>query len=155
MADEYVVERSLHVEAEPAALYERIVDLHRWAAWSPWEDLDPDLERAYDGPNRGVGASYAWSGNRKAGKGRMEITDVTEPEHVSIDLVFEKPFSSQSVTTFDLEPESGGTRVTWRMRGAKTLMTRVMGLFTSMDKMIGPDFEKGLDQLRADAESAG
>lgn len=153
MADEYVVERSLHVDAPPSALYERIVDLRRWQSWSPWEDLDPQLERAYGGPDVGVGASYAWSGNRRAGKGRMEVTEASEDEHVALDLVFEKPFKSQSVTTFDLEHESGGTLVTWRMRGPKTVMTRVMGLFTSMDKMVGPDFEKGLDRLRAEVEA--
>lgn len=153
MADEYVVERSLHVAAPPSALYERIVDLRRWQAWSPWEDLDPNLQREYDGPTQGVGASYAWSGKGSAGKGRMEITEATDDEHVGFDLVFEKPFKSSSTTTFDLEPTADGTLVTWRMRGPKTVMTRVMGLFTSMDKMVGPDFEKGLDRLRADAEA--
>ena len=34
------------------------------------------------------------------------------------------------------------------MIGPKTLATKVMGLFTSMDKMIGPDFEKGLARLK-------
>ena len=35
------------------------------------------------------------------------------------------------------------------MVGPKTFMTKVMGVFTSMDKMIGPDFEKGLSRLEA------
>jgi hypothetical protein len=34
------------------------------------------------------------------------------------------------------------------MTGKKTLLTKVMGIFTSMDKMVGPDFEKGLAQLK-------
>jgi hypothetical protein len=153
VADEYVVERSLHVAAPPSALYERIVDLRRWQSWSPWEDLDPQLQRTYDGPEQGVGASYGWSGNRRAGTGRMAVTEAVEDEHVALDLVFEKPFKSQSITTFDLESDANGTLVTWRMRGSKTVMTRVMGLFTSMDKIVGPDFEKGLDRLRAAAEA--
>jgi len=33
------------------------------------------------------------------------------------------------------------------------MMTRVMGLFMSMDKAIGPDFEKGLAQLKALVEA--
>ena len=28
-----------------------------------------------------------------------------------------------------------------------------MGLFTSMDKMVGPDFEKEVDRLRAEVEA--
>ena len=39
------------------------------------------------------------------------------------------------------------------MTGRKTLMTRVMGIFKSMDSMVGPDFEKGLAKLKAVAES--
>ena len=59
-------------------MLERIVDFRRWPAWSPWEDVDPDLRRTYSGPDSGVGAAYAWEGNRKAGKGRMEIVDVAD-----------------------------------------------------------------------------
>jgi hypothetical protein len=32
-------------------------------------------------------------------------------------------------------------------------MTKVMGIFTSMDKMVGPDFEKGLGRLKATTET--
>ncbi len=53
---------------------------------------------------------------------------------------------------FDLAPEGQATRVTWTMTGPMTLMTRVMGIFKSMDKMIGPDFEKGLARLKQAAE---
>ena len=82
----------------------------------------------------------------------MEITEAVEPSRVVVALDFLKPFKSSSITTFDLRPEGEATRVTWTMTGPKTLMTRVMGLFKSMDKMIGPDFEKGLGQLKAVAE---
>jgi hypothetical protein len=38
--------------------------------------------------------------------------------------------------------------------GPVTLITRSMGIFKSMDRMIGPVFEKGLARLKADAEGA-
>lgn len=154
MTDTYSVERSATIKAPAASIYEQIVDFHRWTAWSPWEGLDPDLERTYSGPDRGLGATYVWSGNRKAGEGRMEITKAVEPSRVEVALNFVKPFKSSSTTTFDLKPEGDATRVTWTMIGPKTLAARVMGLFKSMDKMIGPDFEKGLGQLKAVAERA-
>jgi hypothetical protein len=37
------------------------------------------------------------------------------------------------------------------MVGPKTFLVKVMGLFSSMDKMVGGDFEKGLDRLSAAA----
>ena len=70
----YAVSRSTTVVADPARVHGLINDFHEWTAWSPWEDIDPDLKRDYTGPDQGVGARYAWSGNRKAGEGSMEIT---------------------------------------------------------------------------------
>jgi len=150
----YTVERSTKVDAGPAAVFAEVVDFHRWPAWSPWEDLDPDLTRHYTGPARGVGAVYSWSGNRKAGEGRMEITRTDEPTRVVVDLEFLKPFKSSSVTTFTFAPEGAATRVTWTMAGPRTLMVRLMGLFTSMDKLVGGDFEKGLGRLKSVVEAS-
>lgn len=148
----YTVQRSESIDAPAEAVYSQVVDFHRWTTWSPWEGLDPNLQRTYSGPESGTGARYAWAGNRKAGEGTMEITGAVESTSVKIALDFLKPFKSSSITTFDLTSEGEATRVTWTMTGPKTLMTRVMGLFKSMDKMIGPDFDKGLMQLKAVAE---
>ena len=155
MADDtYAVTRTTTVAAPAEALYARLVDFHRWPEWSPWEGLDPALTRSYTGPESGVGAGYAWSGNRKAGRGRMSIADVTAPSRVAVDVMFEKPFPSSSSSVFTLAPEGTGTRVTWTMTGRKSLINRVMGIFVSMDKLIGPDFERGLAQLKSVAESS-
>jgi hypothetical protein len=152
MASTFVVEREQRVNGAPAAVLERIVDFHRWQAWSPWEDIDPELRRTYSGPDSGVGAIYEWEGNRKAGKGRMAITAVAPNESVTIDLQFLRPFKSRSAVEFAVRPDGESTIVRWTMTGPKTLMTKVMGIFTSMDKVIGPDFEKGLARLKADVE---
>lgn len=151
--DSYRVERSTTVAAPPARVYEQIADFHNWTKWSPWEGIDPQLQRAYSGPESGPGAAYSWSGNRKAGKGRMQITDATEPSNVQIDLVFEKPWKARNDTVFTIEPDEAGSRVTWSMSGKKTFMTKVMGIFKSMDQMVGPDFEKGLARLKTAAET--
>lgn len=152
--DTYVVEREQHIHAAPAEILERIVDLRRWQTWSPWEDLDPNLQRVYEGPDSGVGAVYEWDGNRKAGKGRMQILDAAQ-DRVTIAVEFMKPFKSRSTSTFAVRtsPDGRGSTLTWTMTGAKTLMTKLMGIFTSMDKLMGPDFEKGLARLKADVEA--
>ena len=69
MADDtYTVERSAIVDAPAGRVYEQISDFHLWPAWSPWEGIDPAMQRTYSGSERGTGAAYAWSGNRKAGR---------------------------------------------------------------------------------------
>ena len=149
----YTVERSAVIAAPPAKVYAALIDFHDWVNWSPWEELDPDLQRTYSGSPTGVGSAYAWTGNRKAGEGRMTITEASEPANVTIALEFLKPFKSSNTTTFDLRPEGEGTNVTWRMVGPRTFMIKVMGIFKSMDSMVGKDFENGLERLAAHLES--
>ena len=153
MADDtYTVERSTTIGAPPEPIYRQIADFHNWSNWSPWEGVDPGMERTYSGADSGPGAVYAWAGNRKAGSGRMEITEATDPTHVGIDLRFLKPFRAQNETVFRIRPEGSGSRVTWTMTGRRTLATRIMGIFRSMDAMVGPDFEKGLASLKSTVE---
>jgi Polyketide cyclase / dehydrase and lipid transport len=154
MADTYTVERKIRIDTPASALYERIVDFHRWPAWSPYEELDPDMDRTYAGAESGVGAVYEWSGNLKAGAGRMEIVDAVDDQRVVIDQRNLKPFRSESRTSFALDDSGDGTAVTWSITGPVTLMTRIMGIFKSMDRMVGPLFEKGLARLKAHAEAA-
>ena len=83
----------------------------------------------------------------------MEITEAVDSSGLTIALDFLKPFKSSSTTSFALRAEGEMTRVTWTMTGPLTPLIRVMGIFKSMDKMIGPDFEKGLGRLKAVAEA--
>ncbi len=150
--DMYTVERSITIEAAPAEIYALVADFRRWVEWSPWEGLDPELQRTYSGAESGVGASYGWSGNRKAGQGQMTILEVTEPSSISVDLRFDKPFKARNDMSFTIGQQGSGSDVHWKISGKKTFATKVMGLFKSMDAMVGPDFEKGLGQLKAVAE---
>ena len=120
----------------------------------PWAEMDPDMNKTYEGEQGTVGSSYHWTGNRKVGEGKMTMTEVVSDERVEIDLHFMKPFKSQNVTEMMLSPQGDATEVTWRMTGPQTLMTKMMGLIgKNMDKMVGPDFEKGLAKLKRISEA--
>ena len=148
----YEVVRTTTIAADPERVHDLLNDFHEWRKWSPWEDLDPDLERTYTGPDAGVGAHYAWSGNRKAGEGSMVITHST-PLEVDVKLDFLKPFAATNQVRFTLTPADGGTRVEWRMNGEQKGFWGVVGRFMNMDKLVGKDFDKGLARLRTTAES--
>lgn len=151
MAKNFIVSRSREIAAAPETVFPYLDDLHRWQLWSPWEGLDADLHRTYSEPANGVGARYAWEGNRKAGKGRLEITHA-EPSRVALDLHFEKPFRADHQVAFTLEPTALGTLVTWATSGRKNLMMRALSPVVNMDKMLGQDVEKGLAQLQVAVE---
>jgi hypothetical protein len=153
MSDTFTVTRSIDVNAPANQIFPHLVDFHNWEAWSPWEAIDPDMDKEYSGPDQGVGAVYNWSGNKRAGTGRMEIIEASEPSNVEVALDFVRPFKSSNTTGFHLQPNGDSTKVVWTMVGPITFMTKVMGIFKSMDRMIGPDFEKGPAQLKAVSEN--
>lgn len=144
----YRVERSASIRAPADRIFPLLDDFHRWAAWSPWEHLDPAMKRTHSGAASGVGAVYEWDGNKKAGMGRMEITESAPHFRITIKLDFLKPFESHNTTTFTLAAEGQATRMSWVMDGPSSFMTKLMGIFVSMDKMIGKDFEAGLANLK-------
>lgn len=152
--DTFHVERYSSIEAPPERVFAFIEDFHKWTLWSPWEHLDPNLRRSYGGADKGTGATYAWQGNAQAGEGRMEIIEATPASRVLIKIDFEKPFEAHNQVNFAITRESGGTRVVWSMTGPQGFMMKVMFLFMSMDRMVGKDFEKGLDSLKRAAEQA-
>ncbi len=154
MADRFVVERTETIEASAEEIFSKVGNLEGWDDWSPWAEMDPDMNKTYSGEQGTVGSSYHWTGNRKVGEGKMTLTGVEENERVEIDLEFLKPFKSQNITEIVLSPEGDATAVTWRMSGEKTFMVKVMGIFgRNMDKMVGPDFEKGLSKLKRLSEA--
>lgn len=149
--DTFRVERKAVIPAPPEKVYALIEDFHRWGEWSPWEKLDPAMARTHGGPAKGVGATYAWKGNSDVGQGKMEITDAAAPGKVVIKLDFIDPFESSNVTTFTLAPQAAGTEVTWTMDGPMPYLSKVMDTVVGMDRMIGKDFEQGLDNMKAAA----
>lgn len=153
--DEYRVVRSASIAAPPEQVFAEVNDFHRWRGWSPWEALDPAMKRSYEGPAAGVGAIYGWSGNDDVGEGRMTILDSRPGDLIRIKLEFIKPFAAQSTTEFAFKREGNGTRVDWLMTGNNDLISKVFCFFMGgMDKMVGPDYEKGLAKLKAVAEAA-
>jgi uncharacterized protein YndB with AHSA1/START domain len=150
--DEFRVERAAVVQAPPEKIFSLIDDFHQWRTWSPWEERDPALKRAYEGAGRGRGAVYAWDGNRNVGAGRMEILSATSPSTIVIKLDFIKPFEGHNTAEFTMAPRDGATDVIWAMHGPAPFMSKLMQVFMNMDRMIGKDFEAGLANLKKAAE---
>ena len=148
----FSIERSTLVKARPDAVFPLIQDFRQWQHWSPWEGIDPNLRRTYTGPAQGKGAVYAYQGNNKVGAGRMEILEAAAPSRVLIQLDFIKPFKANNTAEFTLAPSAEGTKVNWAMFGPQPFIVKTMSLFFNMEKMVGPDFERGLAKMKTLAE---
>ena len=151
---DYRVVRTASIAAPPDKVFAQVNDFHNWEAWSPWVKIDPAAKFTYDGPQAGVGAIFAWTGNKEVGEGRMTLTESHLSDLIRIKLEFIKPFPSTCLTEFTFKPEGKDTVVTWAMSGTKNFMSKAVCMFMNMDKMVGGDFEKGLASMKSVSETA-
>lgn len=150
--DSFRVQRAATIQAPPEKIYALLQDLRGWSTWSPYEAKDPAMKRTFGNPSAGVGATYAWQGNKEVGEGRMEILQATPPSRVVIKLDFIEPFEGHNTAEFVVAPKGAASEVTWAIYGPSPFVTKVMGVVFDMDAMIGKDFEVGLANLKALAE---
>lgn len=146
--DNFRVERALTMRASPEQIFPLINDFHEWEAWSPWEKVDPAVQRTYSGAESGKGAVYAWKGNKQLGEGKMEILDTQPFNYLRLQINFYKPFAAQNTIEFRLEEKDGSTVVSHAMFGPSNFMSKLMSLFFSMDKMVGGKFDEGLLSIK-------
>lgn len=148
----FVVQRSITIDAPADVIFPLVNDFRQWTTWSPWEGRDPNMRRTYNGPPAGVGANYHWAGDKNVGEGQMTIEQSDTPELIQLKLEFLKPFKATNQTRFQFTPEATGTCVDWTMTGTNNFFFKAFQMFCNMDKMVGGDFEKGLQQMKAVAE---
>ncbi|AMJ62523.1 SRPBCC family protein [Bosea sp. PAMC 26642] len=150
--DSFSVQRATTINAPAERIFPLIADFRQWGAWSPWEKKDPNLTRSFSGAQSGVGARYAWAGDKNVGEGGMEIVEATVPSRIGLKLDFLKPFEAHNDVVFALVPQGTATTVTWTMTGPTPFFFKIVHVVMNMDKMVGGDFENGLAALKAQAE---
>jgi hypothetical protein len=150
----YRVERSVVIESTPAAIYGQISNFKNWLQWTAWNQTKyPDMQVKFDGPETGVGAGYSWEG-KSTGQGSIKFTRVEPEKGIAYDLEFEHG-KYKSTGAIALEKAGDRIKVTWSNEGdlGGNPVNRYFGLM--MDRMIGPDFEEGLNNLKQKIEGTG
>jgi uncharacterized protein YndB with AHSA1/START domain len=151
--DTFKVKRSRLINAPAEKIFPLISNLRQMNTWNPFSKGDPTLKVTYSGPADSPGAAYDWDSEGKSGKGRLEITDAAPPSKVTMNLTMLTPIEAHNIVEFTLRPEGNATEVTWAMTGHdRPLIAKVMDVLFSMDRMVGGQFEKGLDDLKVIAE---
>jgi hypothetical protein len=150
---DYTISRSTTIDAPASTVFPHVNSLRNWNAWSPWDKIDPNLTRTYEGPEAGVGAVYTWAGDQNVGEGKMTIVESRPDEQIRIKLEFFKPMAGVADAVFTFQPSGNQTAVTWAMSGKNNFMGKMMSLLMDMDKMIGGNFEQGLASLKQVAEA--
>ena len=145
------VQRAIVVDAPPATVFTVLNGFRQFSRWSPWADIDPNAQTTIEGPDVGVGAKMSWSGNAQVGSGSQEIVESTPYSGIRVRLGF-GDFPGDFSATYDVRPAAAGTEVVWGFHAeyGSSVVGRWFGLFS--DRMIGPDYEKGLARLKTFVE---
>ncbi len=147
------VARSTSIKAPAPTVYGVLTDLTTYDAWMPWNQIDSNMQKTFGPLTKGKGAWYSWTSEHwKVGEGKLEISEVIPNQSVTTDLVFGGS-DEINKANWKLEPGANATGVTWTIHAhfGHNPISRWFGLFA--ESMIGPDFEKGLAQLKQKIET--
>jgi effector-binding domain-containing protein len=146
------VERSIQINVSADVVRSKIVDLKFFhESWSPWTEKDPDMTVTYSGETGKEGSSMSWVSDKKeVGKGTMTYKGM-HGDTIVESLYFDGQGEAQVFHI--VSAEGTGSKVSWVMQNAVPFPFRAIMLFMNMDKMVGPDFEKGLAKLKSVLEA--
>ena len=146
------ISRGVIINADSATLFRALSDVKQWNQWLPWITTDSGAIVQLSPVTNQPGSFFRWKGVRYKSAGTISIKEIKNDE---ILLLHEL----QGMNKAD-----GGFRI--RSTGAKGEVTEVLwymeyklkwypwerfyGIF--VDHIIGPAFEKGLEQLKNFAE---
>ncbi len=149
---QYRIERRVAVRAPAKDIFPLLNSPKKWPSWTAWtKERDPSVVMTFTGPEEGTGAVYRWQGD-KLGLGVLTLTRSDPARGVWYNLDFENgKYVSHGGITFEATGE--GTELIWHHSGelGRGPINRYFGLF--MDRMMGPDFEEGLRNLKRIVEA--
>lgn len=143
----FTVQKQKLIQAPIEKVYDLVGDMSHWAKWSPWLISEPEAKVDVNND----GSQYAWSGHR-VGEGKMLITNKTDKE-ISYDLTIIKPWKALSkvkMSLKELDNSKKATQLTWEMEGSLPFF--MFFYKKMMTKLIGMDYERGLNLLKDYAE---
>jgi hypothetical protein len=120
--------------------------------YNAWLMVDPHMTKTYTGTDGQPGFIMAWdSKNKKDGKASQRIVNLSVPENIDIELIFESPVPSKAHYRFELTPVSEKqTQVTWVYEGnpAPYYWLRVSQLLLRLKKRVDQYMQISLKNLK-------
>jgi Polyketide cyclase / dehydrase and lipid transport len=155
MQKEYTVKREITINQPKDSVFKFVKFLKNQDKYSVWNKMDPNMKKTASGVDGTVGYIAGWeSQNKDLGVGEQEIKKITEGERIDFELRFKVPFEATNKAFMTTETVSTTeTKVTWGFEGAMSYPMNIMMPFMNMEKMLGDDLQKGLDDLKVVLET--
>ena len=149
----YNVERTIVINAPKEIVFRQVQFWRNWGAWSPWAEQDSSMKITVEGVDGQPGSKYIWKGDpKKTGEGEMTNTSIKTNEEILYHLHFIVPWDSESDGWVRLSEAASGVQAAWGFAGKYPMPMNIMLLFMNMEKMMAPDFDRGLELLKKVSE---
>ncbi|MBP7806325.1 SRPBCC family protein, partial [Candidatus Gracilibacteria bacterium] len=148
----FSLSKSITINAPRETVYDYVRFLKSQEKYSVWVMADPNIAMQYTGTDGAVGATSSWKSEMKnVGVGAQTVTTLVPNEKVTVEIRFEKPMKATNYADTTLEVAGGQTKVTNTFYGTNKFPMNITNLF--LDKMIGGDIEKNMENLKKNLET--
>ncbi|WP_395377451.1 SRPBCC family protein [Marinicella sp. W31] len=154
LPSEREVSRSIEIDRPAKMVFKTINSMHTFNAWSPWAEIDPETQYTFTGPETGIGSKMSWkSVQKQVGSGTQEIIESQPNKMIKTKLYFDGQGDGPSYARLIMNENNGKTTVDWVFNTdfGDDVIGRYIG--TMMDKMLGPQYESGLNNLKTLVEA--
>ncbi len=149
VSKEIIYEKSIAVNAPIEIAWENVNSLEDLDKWSPWNDIDPNMEKDMTGTDGEIGATASWDSTvEDVGKGSQTIAKIEAPTLFETDLKFYTPYESEAKGYVKLTKENEGTNITWGFYSEVPYPFNLMMLFNDMEESMGDTWSNGLSKLK-------
>ena len=147
MRKEHYIKREIMINVPRQKVFEYIKLLKNQEKFNKHAMVDSDRNREFKGTDGTVGFIYAWKGDKNAGEGEKEITNIIDGRKVEMEIRFIKPMKVSAKIILETESLSDDqTKVSWSNAGTLTYPVNIM--IPVMEKNVAKSMDESLNTLK-------
>ncbi len=143
----YIIRSEVVILSTPNKVFDYFKILKNQDQYNKWVMVDPKMKRIFNGTDGTVGFIDAWDGNKKAGAGEQEITNIIEGKIIETEIRFIRPFTSVANAKMEVIPiNENDSKVIWTMESKMAFPMNIM--ISMIEKMLLKDMDESLSNLK-------
>jgi hypothetical protein len=148
----YTIQREVIIHKPVTDVYDYARMNKNQTDYNAWFKMDPNTRSELRGTDGEVGSVWAWE-SEETGKGYQTIMGLTPNEKIDFEITFIKPFEGKAANTVSFEAiDSTQTKLVSTFSSSMPYPMNIMLLCADMDKMMGTEMQKGLNNMKANLE---
>jgi len=146
-------EAATDIDQPQQKVFDYLASLKNQEQFNAWMMVDPQMEKTYTGTDGEPGCRVAWHSKTKtAGIASQQLTAITAPQTITVEIVFEKPMPSKATYRFELSSNGDEkTHVNWIYEGNPSpyYLLRVSHILLRLKKKTAGYMEASLKSLKS------